>query len=65
MIPTQVLDIDECLGIFGLDFFVVLSRAGKRVGDRKHARGRIGAKQRITQHDAIEWFKQRFEGNVY
>lgn len=53
------------VGIFGMDFYVVLARPGKRVGFRKHATSRVGAKNRITQEEAIEWFKRRFEGNVY
>merc|ERR1712167_71862 len=39
---------DTNTGIFGMDFYVILGRAGKRVARRKHARGKFGKFQRIT-----------------
>jgi hypothetical protein len=35
-----------------MDFYVVLTRAGKRVSRRKHARGKFGKHQRITADEA-------------
>ena len=33
---------DTSTGIFGMDFYVVLTRAGKRVGSRRNKTGRVG-----------------------
>jgi hypothetical protein len=35
-----------------MDFYVILARAGKRVGRRKHCRNRMGKFQRITADEA-------------
>ena len=58
------LKYDPSTGIFGMDFFIVLIRPGMRVARRKIRPGRIGLKQRVTQEDAINWFKTKFEGIV-
>ena len=41
-------------GIFGMDFYVVLKRAGKRVKQRKCRRSNVGQKQKITKEEAME-----------
>ena len=33
---------DKNTGIFGMDFYVILGRAGKRVAKRKHKTGKFG-----------------------
>jgi len=55
---------DPGIGIYGMDFFVVLSRAGDRVAERKHCRGTVGKKHRVTRDEAIKWFEDKFEGVV-
>merc|ERR1711935_561348 len=55
---------DTNTGIFGMDFFVVLARAGKRVARRKHARGKFGKHQRITSEDAKQWFTEKMAGTI-
>ena len=55
---------DPSTGIYGMDFFVVLSRPGRRVGNRKSRQSRVGKGHRITQDQAIEWFKKTYEGFV-
>merc|ERR1711881_330165 len=47
---------DTATGIFGMDFYVVLTRAGRRVSRKKHARGRVGNAQKISADDARAWF---------
>ena len=49
-------------GIYGMDFYVVLGRRGKRVGRRKHQRNRVGAPHRLTKEDAMKWFQATYEG---
>merc|ERR1719424_1593995 len=55
---------DPSVGIFGCNFFVVLSRPGFRVARKKHKRGRIGVSHKITKEDAQKWFKTKFGGNI-
>lgn len=56
---------DPYTGIFGMDFYAVLKRSGTRVGLRKRCRSRVGAPQRISKEDAMEWFKRKFDGAIY
>merc|ERR1711908_199366 len=46
------LKYDPSTGIFGMDFYIVLRRAGNRVKTRKVKRGRVGTFQRVTREDA-------------
>merc|ERR1712153_105834 len=55
---------DTNTGIFGMDFYVVLSRAGKRVARRRQRTNVFGKYQRITADDARDWFIQKYGGNV-
>ena len=58
------LKYDPGVGIFGMDFYVVLERPGNRVSRRKHSRSRIGPNQRVNKEQAISWFETKFEGIV-
>ena len=58
------LKYDPSTGIFGMDFFIVLTRPGYRVGRRKIRPCKIGLKHRVTKEDAISWFKTKYEGIV-
>merc|ERR1711957_835952 len=49
---------------FGMDFYVILGRAGKRVARRKHAKGKFGKHQRITADDAKQWFTEKMAGTI-
>jgi len=55
---------DPQIGIYGMDFFVVLARPGFRVGRRRRCQGRVGVQHRVTKEDAIKWFEDQFEGVV-
>ncbi|XP_051912281.1 LOW QUALITY PROTEIN: 60S ribosomal protein L11-like [Hippocampus zosterae] len=56
---------DPYTGIFGMNFYVVLSRPGRRISQRKRAAAKVGRKQRITKEEAMEWYKTKFDGNIY
>jgi len=58
------LKYDPQVGIYGMDFYVVLSRPGFRVSKRKRCRAKIGVQHRIAKDDAKKWFLTRFGGNV-
>jgi len=55
---------DPYTGIFGMDFYVILTRKGRRVGLRRQRRNGIGNNQKVSKEEAMEWFKQRFDGLV-
>ena len=50
---------DPGIGIFGMDFYVVMGRPGARVAKRKHAKGRIGASHRVRKEDSQAWCVRR------
>jgi len=58
------LKYDPAIGIYGMDFYVVLSRPGLRITQRKRARTRLGVKQRVSREDAKKWFMAKFQGHV-
>merc|ERR1712071_217228 len=53
---------DPSIGIFGMDFFVVLTRPGSRVTKRRRCRTKIGASHRLNKEEAQRWFQQRYDG---
>ncbi|KAJ3743671.1 60S ribosomal protein L11 [Lentinula detonsa] len=55
---------DPGIGIFGMDFFVVMGRPGARVARRKQKKARVGNQHRIKKEDTMAWFKQRFDGII-
>ena len=55
---------DPTTGIYGMDFYVCLTRPGARVSKRKTRTGRVGYPHRIQKEEAIKWFQDKFEGVV-
>ncbi|EDO32603.1 predicted protein [Nematostella vectensis] len=53
---------DPSIGIYGMDFFVVLGRPGFNISKRKHKQGRVGFPHRLTKDDAMKWFQQKYDG---
>merc|ERR1712206_28350 len=53
------LKYDPNTGIYGMDFYVVLCRAGFRVQRKKRKRGTVGINHRITKAEAIEWVRTK------
>ena len=53
------LKYDPSIGIYGMNFFVVLGRAGMRVNKKRSRPGRIGKNQRVTKEEAMKWFQQK------
>ena len=54
---------DPSIGIYGMDFYVVLTRPGYRVAYRKRRKSRIGSKHRVTKEEAMKWFQQKVNNN--
>merc|ERR1711976_16189 len=55
---------DPGIGIFGMDFYVCMTRPGARVSRRKHRVARVGASHRVRRDETAAWFKQRFDGII-
>merc|ERR1712071_504907 len=55
---------DPQIGIYGMDFFVVLARPGFRVGRRRRCQNSVGTNHRVSKAEAIKWFEDKFEGVV-
>uniref|UniRef100_M3Z8P6 Large ribosomal subunit protein uL5 n=2 Tax=Mustela putorius furo TaxID=9669 RepID=M3Z8P6_MUSPF len=55
---------DPSIGIYGLDFYVVLGRPGFSITDKKCRTGCIGAKHRISKEEAMCWFQQKYDGII-
>lgn len=52
------LKYDPNAGIYGMDFYVIMRRAGGRVSKRKLRPGKIGLRQRISKEESIAWFEK-------
>ncbi|CAE8681260.1 unnamed protein product [Polarella glacialis] len=65
---TEHIDLgikyDPGTGIYGMDFYVHLSRPGSRVMYRKLKRGRIGFAHRLKNEDGMKWFQTKFDGII-
>ncbi|XP_020627619.1 60S ribosomal protein L11-like [Orbicella faveolata] len=53
---------DPSIGIYGMDFYVVLGRPGFNVAERKRKRSRVGFKHLITKEESMKWFQQKYDG---
>merc|ERR1711964_641250 len=58
------LKYDPATGIYGMDFFIVLRRAGFNVSKKKSRRGRIGKSHLVSKNDAMEWVRQKFNAEI-
>jgi len=55
---------DPSIGIYGLDFYVVLGRPGFNVCHRRQQCGKVGFGHRLTKEDAMKWFQQKYDGII-
>ena len=55
---------DPNTGIYGMDFYVVLSRRGKRVTERKARTRKLGNFQKVAKEDAQKWFVEKLGGTL-
>merc|ERR1712049_53784 len=53
---------DPSIGIYGLDFYIVLARPGFNIAERRKRRSRVGFQHRITKSDSMKWFQQKYDG---
>jgi ribosomal protein L11 len=55
---------DPSIGIYGLDFFVVLGRAGYNIRDRRKQKSKLGGHHQVTKDEAVKWFQQKYDGVI-
>merc|ERR1712117_845467 len=55
---------DPAIGIYGMDFYVVLGRPGMNVRHKKRKMGRIGTAQKLVKDDAMKWFQTKYDGII-
>merc|ERR1712013_65148 len=55
---------DPSTGIYGMDFYVVLTRPGARVARRKIQQQRVGHTHKLVKGDAMTWFENKFDGII-
>ncbi|OMJ88078.1 hypothetical protein SteCoe_10063 [Stentor coeruleus] len=53
---------DPGTGIYGMDFYVVMKRAGYRVTKRRHSTSIVGKSHRVSKEEAMQWFQQKYDG---
>merc|ERR1712141_120774 len=56
------LKYDPSIGIYGMDFYVVLARPGFNVAYRRRKKSRVGYRHKITKQDAMKWFQRKYDG---
>merc|ERR1712099_213530 len=55
---------DPNIGIYGMDFYVVLGRPGMNVRHKKRKMGRVGFPHRLIKDDAMKWFQTKYDGII-
>lgn len=69
------LKYDPSIGIYGMDFYVILGRAGQRVCHRyvnifklqfrrRRCTSKIGTKHHVTREEAMKWFQSKYDGTL-
>merc|ERR1711881_339361 len=59
------LKYDPSTGIYGMDFYVVMRRAGGfRVAKRRRCQTSVGNSHLVTKKDTMKWFVDKYEGVV-
>merc|ERR1739849_34737 len=53
---------DPSIGIYGMDFYIVLARPGYNIAYRRRKKSRVGFQHRITKADSMKWFQQKYDG---
>jgi hypothetical protein len=54
---------DPSIGIYGMNFFVVLGRGGFNIPERKKRTSTVGPSHKISKDEAIKWFQTKVSLN--
>merc|ERR1712062_876052 len=55
---------DPGIGIYGMDFYVVMKRPGFCISQRRRRRAKIGLHHRLTESDSMKRFHQKYDGII-
>merc|ERR1712170_68870 len=55
---------DPGIGIFGMDFYVVLQRPGFNVTQKRRRKSSIGFQHRVTKDESMKWFQSKYDGII-
>lgn len=55
---------DPSIGIYGLDFYVVLGRPGYNVPLRRRKKAKMGPGHRVKKEEAMKWFQSKYDGII-
>merc|ERR1712048_984218 len=55
---------DPGIGIYGMDFYVVMKRPGYCITQRRRMKSKIGKQHRLTATDSMKWFQQKYDGII-
>merc|ERR1712156_489897 len=58
------IEYDPNIGIYGMDFYVVLGRPGMNILKKKRCTGTIGFPHRLVKDDAMKWFQTKYDGVI-
>jgi len=53
---------DPSIGIYGLDFYVVLGRPGYNVPHRRRMKSKMGINHQVTKDESMKWFQTKYDG---
>merc|ERR1712183_617105 len=55
---------DPSIGIYGMDFYVILARPGYGVRYRRKKKSKVGFPHRLVKEDGMRWFQQQYDGII-
>merc|ERR1711909_140943 len=55
---------DPGIGIYGMDFYVVMKRPGYCITQRRRMKAKIGKQHRLGATDSMKWFQQKYDGII-
>merc|ERR1739838_1125966 len=55
---------DPSIGIYGMDFYVILARPGYGVRYRRKKKSKVGFPHRLIKEDGLRWFQQQYDGII-
>merc|ERR1712032_169578 len=55
---------DPSIGIYGMDFYMVMGRPGMNVRHSRRKTCHVGFQHRLTKEDAMKWFQTKYDGII-
>merc|ERR1711948_153800 len=55
---------DPSIGIYGMDFYIVLGRPGFNISQRRRRKSHVGIKHKIPKEESMKWFQQKYDGII-